>query len=62
MFSETEATHILHISLATIPHDNVMVLSGELSGEFSVRSAYNILKSYKNTTSPNTADNTIIRF
>ncbi|KAA3458512.1 reverse transcriptase [Gossypium australe] len=43
-FPEADAELILRISLAMEPHEDLLVWSGELSGEFSVRSSYKLLQ------------------
>lgn len=43
-FSSRDANNILQIPLASETHDDLMVWRGERSGEFSVRSAYELLQ------------------
>lgn len=42
-FSRADANRILCIPLAKFPHDDMLIWSGEASGNFSIQSAYKIL-------------------
>ncbi|MFQ6626289.1 hypothetical protein Gotur_005883 [Gossypium turneri] len=42
-FTEEDVARILRIPLARTPHEDFLIWGGELSGEFTVRSAYKLL-------------------
>lgn len=43
-FTEADAERILRIPLARSPHEDFLIWGGENSGEFTVRSAYQLLQ------------------